>query len=45
MATIHPSSLLRAPDPETRERELARFIAELRTVAALLCSGYKAVNS
>jgi DNA polymerase len=36
MATIHPSSLLRAPDPETRAREFTRFIAELRTVADLL---------
>ena len=36
MATIHPSSLLREPDPATRERELGRLVAELRTVAALL---------
>jgi DNA polymerase len=36
MATIHPSSLLRAPDPETRAREFTRFIAELRTIADLL---------
>ena len=36
MATIHPSSLLRAPDPETRAREFTRFIAELRTVAERL---------
>jgi DNA polymerase len=36
MATIHPSSLLRAPDPETRAREFTRFIAELRKVAERL---------
>jgi uracil-DNA glycosylase family protein len=36
MATIHPSSLLRAPDPATRAREFTRFIAELRTVAERL---------
>ncbi len=36
MATVHPSSLLRAPDPVTREAELARFIADLRKVAARL---------
>jgi DNA polymerase len=36
MATVHPSSLLRAPDPETRAREFTRLIAELRTVAERL---------
>jgi DNA polymerase len=30
MATVHPSSLLRAPDEETRRRETARFIDDLR---------------
>jgi uracil-DNA glycosylase family protein len=29
MATVHPSSILRAPDDDTRHRELARFIVEL----------------
>jgi len=33
LATVHPSSLLRAPDPETRRRETDRFIADLRRVA------------
>jgi uracil-DNA glycosylase family protein len=33
LATIHPSSLLRAPDAETRQRETDRFIADLRQVA------------
>jgi len=33
LATVHPSSLLRAPDAETRRRETARFIADLRKVA------------
>ena len=36
MATIHPSSLLRAPDPETRAREFTRFVGELRKVAERL---------
>jgi DNA polymerase len=36
VATVHPSSLLRAPDDETRRRELARFDADLRAVASLL---------
>jgi len=30
MATVHPSSLLRAPDDETRRRETERFVADLR---------------
>jgi uracil-DNA glycosylase family protein len=36
MATVHPSSLLRAPDDETRRRETARFIDDLRAVARRL---------
>jgi len=32
MATVHPSSLLRAPDDETRRREMLRFIADLKRV-------------
>jgi len=36
LATVHPSSLLRAPDGATRDREIRRFIADLRQVAALL---------
>ena len=32
MATVHPSSLLRAPDDETRHRETERFIADLKRV-------------
>jgi uracil-DNA glycosylase family protein len=33
-ATIHPSSILRAPDDETRREEMRRFIADLRKAAA-----------
>ena len=36
MATVHPSSLLRAPDEETRHREIAHFTEDLRKAAALL---------
>ncbi len=36
VATVHPSSLLRAPDDETRRRETARFVDDLRVVARLL---------
>ncbi len=33
LATVHPSALLRAPDEETRRREIERFIQDLRQVA------------
>ena len=36
MATVHPSSLLRAPDEETRHRETRLFIQDLRKVAHAL---------
>ena len=36
MATVHPSALLRAPDDETRHREIAHFTADLKTAAKLL---------
>ena len=32
LATVHPSSLLRAPDADTRRRETRRFIDDLRLV-------------
>ena len=35
-ATVHPSSILRAPDDEARRVETARFIADLKKVAAVL---------
>ena len=30
LATVHPASLLRQPDEESREREYARFVVDLR---------------
>ena len=36
LATVHPSSLLRAPDEETRHREIRRFIEDLQQVAGVL---------
>ena len=36
VATVHPSSLLRAPDEAARRAAYADFVADLRTVAALL---------
>ena len=32
-ATVHPSSILRAPDDETRREEMERFVEDLRAVA------------
>ena len=36
LATAHPSALLRAPDEETRRREIQRFIEDLRQIAMIL---------
>jgi uracil-DNA glycosylase family protein len=36
LATVHPSALLRAPDEETRRREIQRFIEDLRQIAMIL---------
>jgi len=33
---VHPSSILRAPDDETRRAERARFVADLKKVAKAL---------
>jgi uracil-DNA glycosylase len=39
MPTVHPSSILRAPDPEARERAYADFVADLRGAARWLREG------
>ena len=36
MATVHPSSILRAPDDETRRLELRRFIEDLKKLARVI---------
>jgi DNA polymerase len=33
MATVHPSSILRAPDDEARRVEMERFVADLKKLA------------
>ena len=38
LATVHPSSILRAPDDETRHAEMKRFTDDLRAVARALSS-------
>jgi uracil-DNA glycosylase family protein len=45
MATVHPSSILRAEDDETREIELERFVADLRKVADLVYERYPSGRS
>ena len=40
MATVHPSSILRAPDSETRHAEMAHFVADLRPVARRCRQGH-----
>jgi uracil-DNA glycosylase len=39
MATVHPSSILRAPDDETRQLEMQRFTDDLRSAAQALAGG------
>jgi len=36
LATVHPSSILRAPDDDARHEEMRRFIADLKVVAQQL---------
>jgi uracil-DNA glycosylase len=36
VATVHPSSILRAPDDETRHAEMARFTEELKRIAKVI---------
>jgi DNA polymerase len=38
MATVHPSSLLRAPDAETRRREIRRFVEDLKRITEVVKS-------
>jgi DNA polymerase len=33
IATVHPSSILRAPDPESRETQFREFVSDLAIVA------------
>lgn len=36
VATVHPSSILRAPDDETRHQEMKRFVEDLKKVAKVI---------
>ena len=44
MATVHPSTILRAPDAGTRRAETARFIADLKVAAAIGAPGAPAAS-
>jgi DNA polymerase len=44
-ATVHPSSILRAPDEETRHMERAAFVRDLETVAEVLSDGKRSAAS
>ena len=37
LATVHPSSLLRQPDEESRQREYKRFVLDLRAAVRAAC--------
>jgi uracil-DNA glycosylase len=39
MATVHPSSILRAPDDEIRRAEMARFVEDLKQAAKAMRDG------
>jgi uracil-DNA glycosylase family protein len=40
--TVHPSFLLRMPDPEVRRREYVRFVADLRQIAEQVTNSRRA---
>ena len=42
LATVHPSSILRAPDSDTRKLEMARFVQDLKPIAQFLQEKRKA---
>jgi len=42
MATVHPSSILRSPDSETRKAEMLHFIRDLKKIAPLLREFHRA---
>jgi hypothetical protein len=42
---VHPSSLLRAPDDETRRREMRRFVEDLARIAPLVADAGEEADS
>lgn len=45
MATVHPSSILRAPDDETRALDMRAFVQDLRRVTARLSTAGAGVKT
>jgi uracil-DNA glycosylase len=43
LVTVHPSYLLRLPDPDAKAHEYQRFVDDLRIAGALLKKGADAV--
>jgi DNA polymerase len=43
-ATVHPSSILRAPDDAQRRAEMLRFVEDLKKVAAELAPAGRGVR-
>ena len=41
MATVHPSSILRTPDKETRQEEFRRFVNDLKKISKAIGAGPK----
>jgi hypothetical protein len=39
IATVHPSSILRAPDAKSRRRQMREFVDDLKQVATLAKTG------
>jgi DNA polymerase len=35
MATVHPSSILRAPDPDARHEQERQFVEDMKKIAKL----------
>jgi hypothetical protein len=39
MGTLHPSAILRAPDPEMREQQYRDLVADLTKIARVMAAG------
>jgi len=44
MATVHPSSILRAPDSASRQSERERFVADLKIVSPPIRNGSRSTT-
>jgi DNA polymerase len=44
MATVHPSSILRAPDDASRREEMRRFVEDLRKVSSAILPAFRGAH-